>query len=400
MRLKWVLGGCSVALAAALVASVSIRNATAEAGPPTIPAPGSDWPQFRGGPWHSGTNPYETVLGPGNVSDLSVKWHSPLNASVSSPVVRDGVVYIGSAADSSLYALREGDGRLAWTAKLGAFVDSTPAVAKGFVLVGSGDHKLYAFRTDDGSPAWSAQTGGEIFSSPGVVGDVVYVASGDGSVYAYDLVDGRLLWRAPLDVSFYASPAVADGSVFVGSGYGTFYALDAATGAQRWTFTPPSGGGIFGSAAIRGGVVYAGSSNGTIFALDAATGAVRWSIETHRRVGSSPAVTAESVYLTLHTGGQHPVEILQARRRSDGHLRWSHTYGNLIGSSVFESSPSVANGVVYAGFLDGKVRAFAANTGATLWEYADSAFYASPAVVDGQIFIAGNGSNVYDFALP
>ena len=34
----------------------------------------TDWPQFRFGPDHLGTNPYENVLDPANVSGLSLGW--------------------------------------------------------------------------------------------------------------------------------------------------------------------------------------------------------------------------------------------------------------------------------------------------------------------------------------
>jgi len=403
MRRMVFLGGLVVLVALQGAAAISARPAlvgvSGAVGPPAIPAPGYDWPQFRGGPWHGGENPFEGVLGPGNVSGLTVRWKFHLDPNVvGSTVVKDGVVYIGAEADGNLYALRESDGTLKWKAQAGGLIGSTPAVSNGLVFVASGG-KLYAFHKADGSLAWSAATGGE-FSSPVVVAGVVFVGSENGGVYAFEAADGRPLWQAALGSEIDASPAVADGTLFVGTTDGTFYALDAATGARLWTYA--AGRQITGSAAVRGDAVYVTSWDGTIFALDRSTGALRWRKSAGTASASSPAVAGNAVYFAV-VAVAHGValERIQARRRSDGRLLWSHTSGSLVAGGVIEPSPSVANGVVYAPSYDGTISAFAADTGALLWQYTDSGFFASPAVVDGQVFIAAGGSgNVYDFALP
>jgi outer membrane protein assembly factor BamB len=383
------------------VTLAAAQGAVAAAGSsPTISAPGANWTQFRGGARHTGANPFESVLGVGNVGGLGVKWQFPIVPNLaSSPVVANGVVYVGAGADHSLYALSESTGALLWKAETGGFVDSTPAVTGGLVLVGSGDGRLYAFRTRDGSLAWSAAAGSEILSSPAVSDGVAYVGSDDGAVYAYAAADGTLLWRAALGGVIDAAPSVAYGSVFLGSTSGTFFALDAATGAVRWSYS--GGGQITGSAAIRHGAVYAGSTNGSLFALDATTGAALWTRSTGGAITSSPAALDGVLYFTLVTVGRHKVEKIEARREGSGRLLWSNAYGNLAGGGFIGPSPTVANGVVYSGFLDGTVRALDASSGSVLWEYAESPFFASPAVVEGQVFVAGGGSgNVFDFALP
>jgi eukaryotic-like serine/threonine-protein kinase len=384
-----------------LVTLAATQCAVAAAGSsPPIASPGLNWTQFRGGARHTGANPFETTLGAGNVAGLGAKWQFQVDPNLaSSPVVANGVVYFGTQADRSLYALSEDTGALLWKARTGGFVDGTPAVAGNLVLVGAGDGKLYAFRTSDGSLAWSATIGSEILSSPAVSAGVVYVGSDDGAVYAFRAASGTMLWRAVLGGTIDASPTVAYGSVFVGSTNGSLFAIDATTGAQRWSYG--SGGRITGSAAVRRGDVYAGSAGGSLFALDAATGAVIWTRRAGGAITSSPAALDGVLYFTLVTGGRHAVQEIEARRQSSGRLLWSNAYGNLLGGGFIGPSPTVANGVVYAGFLDGSVRALDASSGAVLWEYADSPFFASPAVVEGQVFITGGGSGtVFDFSLP
>ena len=80
----------------------------------------TDWPQFRFGPDHLGTNPYENVLGPANVAGLSLDWSVTTGAAIfSSPAVANGVVYVGSE-DDNLYALNAATGKKLWSFTTGA----------------------------------------------------------------------------------------------------------------------------------------------------------------------------------------------------------------------------------------------------------------------------------------
>ncbi len=119
-----------------------------------------DWPQFMYGPLHSGYNPFENVLSPSNVSDLGKAWSALIgNYIISSPAVADGVVYVGSY-DMNLYAFNAAAGAQLWKAQTGEGIESSPAVANGMVYVGSYDHNLYAYSLAAGmsgsSPAEAA----------------------------------------------------------------------------------------------------------------------------------------------------------------------------------------------------------------------------------------------------
>jgi outer membrane protein assembly factor BamB len=71
----------------------------------------SDWPQSRFSPPQTGYNPFEYVLNPSNVSNLTLLW-SDLGigpGSGASPVVANGVVYVANgdafeAGSNNLYA--------------------------------------------------------------------------------------------------------------------------------------------------------------------------------------------------------------------------------------------------------------------------------------------------------
>ena len=68
--------------------------------------------------------------------------------------------------------------------------------------------------------------------------------------------------------------------------------------------------------------------------------------------------------------------ILYALNASTGALLWKYTTGVLL-----DSSPAVANGVVYVGSYDENLYALNASTGALLWKYTTA----------GRLFLAGSG---------
>ncbi len=99
----------------------------------------------------------------------------------SSPAVVAGVVYAGSQ-DGNLYALEAETGDEVWAfdASVGF---SSPVVADGVVYIGGG-HFLHAVDAESGEELWSFEAEDSIAASPTVAGGVVYVGSGDDTLYA------------------------------------------------------------------------------------------------------------------------------------------------------------------------------------------------------------------------
>ena len=97
-----------------------------------------DWPQFCKDAQHTG---YTTSSAP---DDGGVLWiFNESGPIISSPVVADGVVYVGSD-DGWLYALDMNDGQLSWKFETNGPVESSPLVHGNVVYVGSNDGNLYA----------------------------------------------------------------------------------------------------------------------------------------------------------------------------------------------------------------------------------------------------------------
>ena len=63
-------------------------------------------------------------------------------------------------------SLDVGSLELAWTFETGDAILSSPVVVDGTVYVGSSDGNLYALHLDSGIEAWRFETGGPITASP------------------------------------------------------------------------------------------------------------------------------------------------------------------------------------------------------------------------------------------
>jgi outer membrane protein assembly factor BamB len=122
-----------------------------------------------------------------------------------------------------------------------------------------------------------------------------------------------------------------------------------------------------------------------VYALNASTGAFVWKYATLGYVDSSPAVANGIVYVG---SGDDNVYALNA---ATGALVWKYKTGNPV-----VSSPAVANGIVYVGSEDNNVYALNAATGAFVWKYATLGYVdSSPAVANGIVYVGSWDDNVY-----
>jgi len=340
-----------------------------------------NWPQFQYDSAHTGCNPYESVLKPSNVWDISMKWKDAAGeASYTSAVVADGMVYVSLTQcchyiGRYVYALNAttGEGVWGYGDEAHTLPFSSPVVAKGIVYFGSQDNNLYALDAKTGAFLWMYPTRGVVLT-PTVADGVVYIGSGDNHVYALNAATGALIWQYATGVG--ASVAVANGVVYVGSDQ--IYALNASTGALIWQY--PKGSGY--SPSVAGGKVYVVSDQ--LYALNATTGALVWN---YPATGTgTPAVGTGVVYLGSSDGK------INALNAATGALIWQY---QAPPQDRQPSSPVVANGVVYVGYND-YFRSLDAGTGTLLDTMTGSdQGWNSATVANGMVFasLAGGLEN-------
>lgn len=325
---------------------------------------------FRGDLAHTGVYPGSA---PKSIGHLV--WEFKTGGRIfSSPVVADGLVFVGSN-DHFVHAIDAATGREAWKFQTGANVNSTPAVANGAVYVLSLDGNAYALDEHTGKQLWKFQTAGEsrlnvagiyglapsrevvpdvwdfFLSSPAVAAGLVYFGSGDHNVYALDAATGQLRWRFRAGDVVHSSPAIANGVLYIGCWDGVMYALKASTGELVWKFATGVDAahfmqGLPGSAAVAEGVVVFGSRDNNIYALDAGTGKELWRQSNGGSwVIASPAIEGGVVYITTSDSLK-----LRALKLATGAQLFDLTY-----KAYSFSSPALAAGHAYFGSFDGIV---------------------------------------------
>jgi polyvinyl alcohol dehydrogenase (cytochrome) len=230
---------------------------------------GADWPGFLRDAAHTSYNGATTSIAPGNIANLRPIWRWTVpppptttttnTALLATPVVSNGVVYIGSQ-DGYFFALSEAMRQVLWSDFLGIDTAKTCGGTNGIISTAA------------------------MANDPSTGKPTVYVNAPDGYLYALDAANGAIDWRGVVGIpsttvnDYYAwgSPLVTGGKVYVGISSkcdnplvrGGMVGFDQATGTQigKWIDQPGSklGGSIWSTPAVTSGGdrVIAGTGNG------------------------------------------------------------------------------------------------------------------------------------------
>ncbi len=142
---------------------------------------------------------------------------------------------------------------------------------------------------------------------------------------------------------------------------------------------------------IYGNDVFQLADDAVLSAIDKRTGRVIWTRRLGQLSASSPAVTANTVYVTILSSGHHasPGRVI-ALNSADGAVRWWRGL-----PSPSESSPLIDRGRLFFGSQSGIVYALDDRDGAVLWVYhAAGAVKASPTLSDGVLYFGDYSGHV------
>jgi outer membrane protein assembly factor BamB len=351
------------------------------------------WPMYMHDLQHSGSPDNTSAIDNSLLWKFSVDRANNIIRVASSAAVIGGIVYDASQ-NCYVYALDAYTGACYWKFSLGGISTlSSPVIVDGVVYIG-GDHGVYAINAYSGTKIWNNASPRVVFSAPAVSNGVVYAGSFIDGIFAFRASDGVQLWRYPTIGEVDTSPAVSGNTVYAGSEDGDIYALNTANGALVWKYncsgTNPYSG-ISASPAVVNGVVYTASEDGNIFALNAATGSKLWN---HTTVSASspsaPSVANGIVYIESNNG-------TYSFNANTGEEIWH--IANATGHYV----PAVAGGVVYAACDDdhGDLYALNAATGAKLWNYSIGDYFrSSPSIAKGVIYVGTEDGTIYAIGTP
>jgi outer membrane protein assembly factor BamB len=353
----------------------------------------TDWPQLQFNSRHTGENPYENVLSPKTVGDLTPKWNLPSGKSFGPPAVADGIVHVGTNPNSTdwgpFYRLDAATGTPLGFFVAGAYYYAPPA-AHGLVYMNT-RAAVYALDAHTGDLVWSYEVEGNLNSADvsnlTAAEDMIYFTFLDRDItpaIALDARTGKKVW------SYFGG--IGKSQVTVANGVAYFCssnqvdAVDARTGKFLWTFT--AGGAIAGYPTVVKNVAYFSGGEGYVYAINASTGALIWKSAAGTPT-APPAVANGRVYIHSYDGNLFSFD---ART---GKLVWTYATS---ACNCYQFSPAVANGVVYFA-TDITVYALDARDGTLLWSYDTGGIYSPPVVADGVLYVGTETSGLWAFGL-
>jgi eukaryotic-like serine/threonine-protein kinase len=185
----------------------------------------------------------------------------------SSAVVANGIVYFG-CRDSHLYALDALSGTERWAFATGtSWVVSSPAVRDGVVYFATSDTAtVQAVDAITGKPRYSLSFNHwPFFSSPALAGDFLYIGSHAGKLIAINTRQHTVAWTLATDGARQNAAALtnAQGAPDYEAVYGDFFYDDMVSGAKRMF----SVGSVVSSPVVAGETVFFGSWDGQLYAV-------------------------------------------------------------------------------------------------------------------------------------
>jgi len=313
----------------------------------------------------------------------------------SSPAVANGYVYFGGD-DNKTYQLNASNvSQKIANFVVGAAVNfrSSPAVANGYVYIGSTDSNVYQLNASNISiHVANFTTGMAVYSSPAVANGYVYIGSEDNYLYQLNASNiSQQIANFQAGIKFIdSSPAVANGYVYILGVSHIVYQLNASNISQQIASftTGASGFSDSSSPAVANGYVYIGSNNGNVYQLNASNISIHVAnFTTGTAVYSSPAVANGYVYI-----GSRDNNLYQLNASNI-----SIHVANFTTGGDIDSSPAVANGYVYIGSNDNSLYQLnASNVSQKIANFTVGAFIlSSPAVANGYVYFGGDDYRFY-----
>jgi outer membrane protein assembly factor BamB len=345
-----------------------------------------DWSIFRG------SNNLSGRIKSNHMPDsdkLALSWKFKTEEEIKgSPVVADGVLYIGSS-DGYLYALNAETGKLIWKFKTGATIEASPTVLNGTVYIGSADDKLYAVDVKMGKEIWQFKTHEKIIGAVNWFKkeETHYIVFGsyDNFIYCLDAKEGKLSWKFESENFINGSPAISKDAIIIGGCDAQLYIVGLDGKAKNKVDLDTY---IAASAAIYDNVAYVGNQGDSAFAVDLEKAEILWTYKGNEAgYLSSPAISMNKVLIGCQDGSLHCIN------RKTGKKEWLFKTKDSV-----DSSPVICGWNVIFGSNDGRLYIVDLKNGKKKWSYEiGEAVSSSPAVYKKMIYIGSSDGTLYAF---
>lgn len=314
------------------------------------------------------------------------------------PAIVAGRVYLASAS-GTVEARDAANGRSLWRVDTKTPISAGPGAGDGLVLVGTKDAHILALDASNGQQRWKVRVSSEVLAVPRIGMGVVVAHTLDGKLTGLDADNGAQRWSYEHEVPVLSlrgssSPVILGSSVVAGFANGKLASINLSSGNLNWEVSLGISSGrteldrmtdIDADPLIIGDTIYAVTYQGDLAAIAGADGSVLW----RRKLSSYSGLGGgdNQVYVT------DDKDQVWAFNRASSESTWKQS--NLLYRRL--TAPIPFNGYVVAGDFEGYLHWFKPEDGSIVarTRLGSSPITATPQVVDGRLYIYGDGG---DFA--
>jgi outer membrane protein assembly factor BamB len=275
-------------------------------------------------------------------------------------------------ADSYLAPLTKNGGNsdeVDWYAPLAQILVSRDRFYLGRTF---GKNTAHALEKPDQDLYWSRPCGLGFTPVGALYGGLLLRCGVDGKLYCLNPETGTELWSVKLGKRLFGCPVAIDEDVYHTCD-GKLYQIDLASGGVMKD--APISGTVFGSLATDGKHVFFVSDDGFLYAHRAADLALAWKVPIAKESDSTPAVADGVVYLADQQGTAWAVSA------ADGKVVWRTELDD-----EFMRCPVVGPDKVIFGCRGGKLAVLERNTGKVIWsKKVESRFDYEPLLLDDRL---------------
>lgn len=382
----------TAALTVTVVGLAGLATTAGSASAAPTPAPASEWTQVRGGPAHTGFNPGETTITPGNVTTLKRAFtiaDTGDQGITTETLVGNGLVYVLSTQvddpSTNLRAFNPVTGKKVWSALVGSDSDGTTAALSGqriFLLTDDPVSAVHAYNARTGAELWKTPVGcGSSIAADGNVVAVSHACDEFASIKFLNATTGAVLGNGCVgdpDTVGFGGPSLRGGVAYL-TANATFACTSDGHAHDPWYGRGNTDRHPIFPAVLPDAVYTAGS---LVLRDFNPQGFTQWHTGPLASEGKwnllGMSVDNSRIYLAYRTASG--AGALTAFNRSTGARVWSDAIS-------IDAAPAVADGMVFTAEGSHGIAAYSTTTGARLWSLPGRADGAPPVVAGGQLYV-------------
>ncbi|WP_337043661.1 PQQ-binding-like beta-propeller repeat protein [Emticicia sp. 17c] len=233
-------------------------------------------------------------------------------------------------------------------------------------------------------------------SPPTASNTAVIIGDWGYDLYVIKASTGTIQWKGGNIAGSLECPAYFDGKIFSPS-YGGIFVYDISTEDLIWNFPYLDRSDKGDTPIILNDIIYFGCRS-SLFAYDAKTGIKKWEFlcpsddpnnpySSRGSIESSPTIANNIIYFTNSNGKIFALDV------KDGTLKWKFSTDK---SNAIYSGICFNNGIIYFGSDDKKLYAIDANSGVKKWEFkTGDKIRSSPTVKDNLLYFGSSDHILY-----